>query len=755
MTLKFKLIKLITMFLIVAILSPFVLLSVPKQAGAGAAVVTDPIHTKFTVLNKILLGLGLSQETITAVVKTKEWAWQLLEELAKAVAMRALQEITKSTINWVNSGFHGSPLFLENPESFFKDIAKYEVRSLVDMYGYDQLKYPFGRDFALNTISAYKSQLEQNTQYSLSNYISDPVLLKSYQTDFSVGGWSGFMINNMYPQNNYIGFQLEANEELARRVSGTFENNAEKVQKTLDQGMGFLSPQTCTTNSSYNNMSNQFNAPSFNQAKWEKDWLQYNPRPVSDPKYGSVTTEDVNAWTLKYKATLNEAQTNWKSKSNPSYCPPREDGAPGLVNTTPGSVIANQIMGSVETPSELKKLAVNSGTQILSAIFDQLLNQLVGKGLNALSSNTNRSSQQAGDDWSYNGLTLGGPATVDGYGTAPSGNTSGGTTPSWDSGPDIEIALPEFKQTINKAVSDSQTEIQLITDTLAELNLIWPEARKLDLCVPGPDIYWDQRLDEEKNANFTKFQGDNLSSSQINDATKELEDAVSFLKDWIDNKMMTELPNSTSYLDSVDQVKNLSQQAKELTDKRRTRTQSLTQLQNIKTSLDSMSSQPEAGSTQEQQLVSLRKQYSAMQLSLTNSYTLDDARNELAVARGKKDGLKRMTLECESAREAKGWGTPGGRTSSYSGPINSPVATVDDMEANTEQALFCNLPINGGYTHKMFVGPDFVRPQLPIVNALGVLPNISVAISCTTIYEANILDYKGDLSGITDVTEGP
>ncbi len=82
-------------------------------------------------------------------------------------------------------------------------------------FGYDPNRFPFGADFALNTINSYKSQLATNAQYTLSKAISDPVLLNNYRTNFNVGGWNGFLINTQYPQNNYIGFQLIATQELA------------------------------------------------------------------------------------------------------------------------------------------------------------------------------------------------------------------------------------------------------------------------------------------------------------------------------------------------------------------------------------------------------------------------------------------------------------------------------------------------------------------------------------------------------------
>src|SRR3989344_10006 len=172
MTIKNEVKKIISLALIILILLPGVLFSLPQSAAAQAAstaatsvpVADIPAETAGW-LSKALHAIGVPAEVATKIVAQADWAQKILMEAAKAAAMKALQEVTKSTVNWINQGYHGSPLFLENPESFFNDIAQFEVRTLVDLYGYDTVKFPFGRDFALNAIYAYKSQLADNSSY--------------------------------------------------------------------------------------------------------------------------------------------------------------------------------------------------------------------------------------------------------------------------------------------------------------------------------------------------------------------------------------------------------------------------------------------------------------------------------------------------------------------------------------------------------------------------------------------------------------
>ena len=185
---------------------------------------------------------GAGANVTTVALSYKQLAKEIGKEILRNIAKRALQAMTKSTLNWINSGFHGAPLFLENPQSFFKDIAKYEVKTFVDEIGYNTVGMPFGKDFALGTIYLYKQQFQENARYSLSEAIKDPVFLESYRNDFNVGGWNGFLVNTQYPQNNFVGFQLLATEELARRLDGTNQTVAQKTQSALQQGLGFLSP---------------------------------------------------------------------------------------------------------------------------------------------------------------------------------------------------------------------------------------------------------------------------------------------------------------------------------------------------------------------------------------------------------------------------------------------------------------------------------------------------------------------------------
>ncbi len=382
MTLKNK--KLISTLLIILII-PTILFSVPRKADAQF------------VSNPFVFDIPTEITTAKSLLET------ILAQVIMAIEKKLLQQLTQSTVNWINSGFHGNPLYVQNPDSFFKDIAKYEVKNLVNMIGYDPLQ-PFGKSFALNAINAYKAQTADNLQYSLGKVINDPALLDSYRNNFYTGGWNGFLINTQYPQNNYLGYTMLVTDQLARQLAGTTQNAAQKIQTALQQGQGFLSPQTCPSNPNYNNGVNEFRQPTFDETAFNTQWFKDHPTPLACD--ADCTTRSEQA----YKDAYDAAWTAW---SNKSYCPG------GLVSTTPGLVVANQITSAMSSTFRQSELGAALGNSI-GSILDALVNHFLDKGLNGLSNVVNTAPEP--DTWSYYGNTLGT------YGTNINTGGSGSTT---------------------------------------------------------------------------------------------------------------------------------------------------------------------------------------------------------------------------------------------------------------------------------------------------------------------------------------
>jgi hypothetical protein len=85
-------------------------ISFPQRAHAFGALVHDPI-------NYIVNGLTAAS---SVAEKVKGYS---LDPIAWMVAKAALQSVVKSTINWINSGFNGSPAFVTDLQQKLLDVG--------------------------------------------------------------------------------------------------------------------------------------------------------------------------------------------------------------------------------------------------------------------------------------------------------------------------------------------------------------------------------------------------------------------------------------------------------------------------------------------------------------------------------------------------------------------------------------------------------------------------------------------------------
>jgi hypothetical protein len=417
---KNRTIKFISSLLLILIIVPAVLFSNPKQAKAFP--VWDWITEAFTGEDTAANNLSAGTNTLNTGLHLKDFAKDVLKEVIITIEHKLLATLTQSTVNWINSGFHGSPLFVQNPTSFFGDIAKSEIKNTIDMVGYDS-NMPFGKQYALNLISAYRQTSQNNMQYSLSKVISDPVLLNNYRTNFNYGGWNAFLINTQYPQNNYIGSKMQMDNLLASKLAGNTSttNTIQKAQSALAQGNGFLSPTKCPSNiansATYNaNMTNEFNPPTFkvdysklpdipdciSNTTWSSD---SSGNLASTDTAGCTNQDDIDKAIVAYNKAYDAQQVAFNKTTG---CVDA-NGKSALVATTPGSVVADHIMSSLDSSGRLGELDAALGNSI-SSILDALMNHFLQEGLSGLTSAVE--SVPSIDNWSYGGQTLSGTTTT-------------------------------------------------------------------------------------------------------------------------------------------------------------------------------------------------------------------------------------------------------------------------------------------------------------------------------------------------------
>ncbi len=266
----------------------------------------------------------------------KEYA---LDAVAYQVTNMVIERISASTVKWINSGFKGSPAYIENPEDYFQDLGdKIAGDFIANDPGLSRLCGPISLQVRLALTSSYTR--EQEWQCTLSDVKGN---FEDFMGDFSRGGWDNFFEVTQKPQNNPIGAYLQAQNELSLRLSSAQESKKMELQ----WGTGFLSKKECV------------------------DW--------SDP----IETE------YDYDDDGNLIE-------NPRTIPPE------CINektSTPGSVIEEQLNGVLGIGTRKLEVA-DEINEILSSLINQLTNRVIGgigsglKGLSTPDSQGNKFTDQ-------------------------------------------------------------------------------------------------------------------------------------------------------------------------------------------------------------------------------------------------------------------------------------------------------------------------------------------------------------------------
>lgn len=323
------------------------------------------------------------------------WKEFVGNRLAVMVANQLIQRMTASVVNWINTGFEGSPAFLTNPEGFFLDVGDQITGELIDKTGaLSQLCSPFSFDIRLNLainqvdMSSYNKRYTctlgkvinntrnavntagQNSGITLSGSRDGVALGNFIDGDFSQGGWWGFVAYSTEPQNNPIGAYLMADLDLQSKIA---EKKA-SVNADLNRGQGFLSWQKCTdVTTGYT--SGQFDGGELGLSVAQEQQLH---------EFGEHTV-------VTGQTDLNKATSIKKVKKN------------GVVayksceTQTPGSMIAGSLQRQLNVPTD-KLVLVKTISDSIDAITGALVNQMFTQGLAALSG---RGSGTGGNSKSY------------------------------------------------------------------------------------------------------------------------------------------------------------------------------------------------------------------------------------------------------------------------------------------------------------------------------------------------------------------
>lgn len=203
----------------------------------------------------VIGGNGTIQESLSAAANSITASAQstlLIKELtldgiAHGLAKMVLKSMTQSILNWINSGFQGSPAFVSDLESFLINRADEIAGDFI--YNDPNLNFlcsPFQLDVKVALATSYQQTTRggaSSAQCTLSE-VSDNIE-NFLGGDFQNGGWPAWFEVTQKPQNTPIGAYLLAEEEMYARIA----NDQGQTIRELDWGNGFLSFKVCDSSS--------------------------------------------------------------------------------------------------------------------------------------------------------------------------------------------------------------------------------------------------------------------------------------------------------------------------------------------------------------------------------------------------------------------------------------------------------------------------------------------------------------------------
>ena len=203
------------------------LISANSAAAALVAVPTQDISNKAAF-------------TISATSNLGEFFGDcILKPLAIRLANAMLFNMTTSIVNWINTGFHGNPFFVQDLNSLLTDAADQAIGQFLEHdLGAGFLCQPFALQVRVAIAQSYLPYRERTIctlsqiKYNVDGFIEGD----------NSGGWDNWLQVTTVPQNNMYGATILAQDELSKRLI-----DLEKVRKEkLSWSNGFLEVEVCT-----------------------------------------------------------------------------------------------------------------------------------------------------------------------------------------------------------------------------------------------------------------------------------------------------------------------------------------------------------------------------------------------------------------------------------------------------------------------------------------------------------------------------
>lgn len=215
-----------------------------NQAAGVLANFTDPI----SLINK---ATDVPVQDATAV--KQRTAQNVLQCIVKSIAQAAIDQITRSVVGWINSGFNGKPSFVTNFNQYFANVADQAAGEFIRSSALSFLCSPYSAKIKIAIAQSYANRFGNGTGSCTLSKVTNNIngFLRG---NWGAGGWNSMLqlttapINNLYGSYGYaqVGFQTSiasAQREADRQISPGGFISVQKCDNTATVTAGAGNPR--------------------------------------------------------------------------------------------------------------------------------------------------------------------------------------------------------------------------------------------------------------------------------------------------------------------------------------------------------------------------------------------------------------------------------------------------------------------------------------------------------------------------------
>ncbi len=250
--------KIFIALLIILLIAPTAFFVKPKKADAiiGCALNALGILGSIGGMMSGAMAIPVSDKAVTQSTATSAREEQtqsmkecLLDAVVSNLVNNFIKTFTASTVQWINSGFQGSPAFVTNPGEFFADYGDIVAGQMIQELGPvgQILCSPFDLDIKIALSFGFGLNLgSQPGRYS--SYVGcrlSDVQANMYRA-FTSGVWGGSTgwsnwISISHPRNNSMSVYLSTQDAFSTRLSAELGLKSQEI----NLGRGFLNFTEC------------------------------------------------------------------------------------------------------------------------------------------------------------------------------------------------------------------------------------------------------------------------------------------------------------------------------------------------------------------------------------------------------------------------------------------------------------------------------------------------------------------------------